>query len=91
MSDVTRLHSGLGIGLVVLVDQFDLTAENAARRVDFRGCEIEAELGLAAEQFEASGKRLHDADLDGISSQQCRHRESGGGGDPDARLDESAA
>jgi hypothetical protein len=71
------LDRGLGIRLVVLVDQLDWAAHDAAGGVDLGDGEVEAELGLAAEQFETAGEGLHDAEPDRLVGGDARHRQAG--------------
>jgi hypothetical protein len=87
------LHRGLRIGLVVLVDELDRTPQDPPCRIDLRQRQIEAELGLVAEQLEAAGEGLDSADAQRIGREDRRHRQrrrQGAGGDARARLDERA-
>ncbi len=63
---VGLLHGDGRVGFLVLEDQFDRTAHDAAGGVHFLGGEFEAPFHLLADAGIGAAQRRHDADLDRI-------------------------
>ena len=61
---VRPLDRGLGVGLVVFIDDLDRVAHDAAGLVDLLYRQVQPQLGLAAIKLQPAAERLHRADLD---------------------------